>query len=68
MLVIVTLSAPAWLVWVFLPKERQEMVLAMVKAMGAWACYTPEAENGSPSKEQPQPPERRKPRKAGDRK
>lgn len=38
LLVIVCLSAPAWLAWVFLSRERQEMVLEMVKTMGAWAC------------------------------
>ena len=36
-LVIVCLSAPAWASWIFLSKERQEMAVTMVKALGAWA-------------------------------
>jgi hypothetical protein len=35
-LVIVILSAPAWLTWPFLPADRQQVVLDMVKELAAW--------------------------------
>ncbi|MGA5703082.1 hypothetical protein [Peterkaempfera bronchialis] len=38
---VVTLSAPAWLTWPFLPEPRQRVVLDMVKALAEWTCHTP---------------------------
>jgi hypothetical protein len=35
-LLVVVLSTPAWLVWPFLPAERQKFVLDMVQALTAW--------------------------------
>jgi hypothetical protein len=35
-LVVVVLSAPAWLTWPFLPEPRQRVVLDMVKALADW--------------------------------
>lgn len=35
-LVIVVLSAPAWIAWPFLPEPRQRIVLEMVKELAAW--------------------------------
>lgn len=58
-LVIVVLSAPAWLLWVFLPTARQEMVLKMVKELGAWTCAMPTPETGPPEEELRLPRRRR---------
>ncbi|MGR3871580.1 hypothetical protein ACUXZZ_23755 [Streptomyces graminifolii] len=33
---VVVLSAPAWLTWTFLPEQRQRVVLDMVKALADW--------------------------------
>jgi hypothetical protein len=35
-LVVVVLSAPAWLTWPFLSERRQKAVLEMVKALAEW--------------------------------
>lgn len=35
-LLVVVLSTPAWLVWPFLPTQRQQFVLDMVRALTAW--------------------------------
>ncbi|MFE7530321.1 hypothetical protein ACFU7Y_32085 [Kitasatospora sp. NPDC057542] len=37
---VVVLSAPAWLSWPFLPERRQQFVLAMVKALADWTQGT----------------------------
>lgn len=63
LLVIVCLSAPAWLLWVFLPEKRQAVVLEMVRTMAAWACDAAGPETGS-LVEQPQPPRDGKRKKA----
>ncbi|TQF04241.1 hypothetical protein E6W39_20930 [Kitasatospora acidiphila] len=39
-LLVVVLSAPAWLTWPFLPEQRQRMVLDMVKALADWTRNT----------------------------
>ncbi|WP_030398459.1 hypothetical protein [Kitasatospora purpeofusca] len=36
MLVVVVLSAPAWLSWPFLSEQRQRIVIEMVKALADW--------------------------------
>lgn len=35
-ILVVALSAPAWLTWPFLPEPRQRVVLDMVKALADW--------------------------------
>ncbi|RSN57752.1 hypothetical protein DMH12_12470 [Streptomyces sp. WAC 04229] len=35
-LLVVVLSAPAWLTWPFLTQARQRVVLDMVKALADW--------------------------------
>jgi hypothetical protein len=37
---VVMLSAPAWLSWPFLPERRQQFVLDMVKALADWTQGT----------------------------
>ncbi|MDH6589788.1 hypothetical protein M2161_008894 [Streptomyces sp. SAI-133] len=37
LMVIVVLSAPAWICWPFLPERRQNVVLDMVKALREWS-------------------------------
>ena len=56
LLVIVCLSAPAWLVWVFLPTDRQQIVLDMVQALAAWARDVTKAED-APDMAKPQLPD-----------
>ncbi|MFD4659646.1 hypothetical protein ACFWP2_28925 [Kitasatospora sp. NPDC058444] len=34
--VVVVLSAPAWICWPFLPERRQQVVLEMVRALADW--------------------------------
>ena len=35
-IIIVILSAPAWLTWPFLPEAKQKIVLQMVDALARW--------------------------------
>jgi hypothetical protein len=57
-LIIVILSAPAWLTWPFLPDEKQRAVLHMVNALARWTRGDPlaidheEAEPGDTRKAQ----------------
>ena len=37
LLVVVTLSAPAWLCWPFLPAAKQQVVLEMAKFLAQWS-------------------------------
>ncbi|MER8009649.1 hypothetical protein [Streptomyces sp. NPDC094149] len=60
LLVIVCLSAPAWVSWPFLSAPRQQVVLDMVKALGAWVGVAESAEEKEP--EALPPPEKEKPR------
>ncbi|MFJ1562092.1 hypothetical protein [Streptomyces mirabilis] len=39
-LLVVALSAPAWLSWPFLSEARQHVVLDMVKALADWTRST----------------------------
>ncbi|MFJ1931564.1 hypothetical protein ACIPLC_15185 [Kitasatospora sp. NPDC086801] len=39
-LLVVALSAPAWLTWPFLSEQRQHVVLDMVKALADWSRNT----------------------------
>ncbi|MGW1619120.1 hypothetical protein [Streptomyces sp. NPDC002172] len=39
-LLVVVLSAPAWLTWPFLSGRRQQVVLDMVKALADWTLST----------------------------
>ncbi|MFF3140227.1 hypothetical protein ACFVRU_00450 [Streptomyces sp. NPDC057927] len=39
-LLVVALSAPAWLTWPFLSGQRQQVVLDMVKALADWTRIT----------------------------
>jgi hypothetical protein len=50
LLVIVCLSAPAWVLWPFLSAPRQRVVLEMVKALGTWVgvANEPAAEEEKP--------------------
>lgn len=40
LLVVVLLSAPAWLTWPFLPPQRQEVVLAVLDRLVQWTRAT----------------------------
>jgi len=42
-MVIVILSAPAWLTWPFLSEDRQKAVLQMVNALAQWTHGDPQA-------------------------
>ncbi|MBD0675475.1 hypothetical protein [Streptomyces sp. CBMA156] len=49
-LLIVALSAPAWVSWPFLPERRQQVVLDMVKALADWTRgMSPEDVTASPA-------------------
>jgi len=45
-LVVVILSAPAWLTWPFLPEARQRRVLDMVDALARWTRGEPGSRSG----------------------
>ncbi|MFG2919717.1 hypothetical protein ACGF0D_43475 [Kitasatospora sp. NPDC048298] len=44
MVVVVVLSAPAWICWPFLPERRQQVVLEMVRALADWTRGTVQPE------------------------
>ncbi|MES4908890.1 MULTISPECIES: hypothetical protein [unclassified Streptomyces] len=39
-ILVVVLSAPAWLTWPFLSRQRQQVVLDMVKALADWTRHS----------------------------
>jgi hypothetical protein len=43
--IIVCLSAPAWLSWPFLPKDRRDSVIEMVNSLKAWVVGSAEPSN-----------------------
>ncbi|WP_143060514.1 hypothetical protein [Streptomyces misionensis] len=62
LLVIVCLSAPAWVLWPFLSAPRQQVVLEMVKALGTWVGVANEP-TGKEEKPELPPPDKEKPRR-----
>ena len=39
--IVVILSAPAWLSWIFLPEDRRKTVLEMIDALARWTRGDP---------------------------